>query len=103
MCLLISFLFITGTSYADTALKKLGRGLANAVTCPIEIPYRISEVNEDSGPLAAFTWGVLDGIFRMTMRLVVGAYEIVSFPIPFPAHYEPIIDDPEFFLSESMY
>jgi putative exosortase-associated protein (TIGR04073 family) len=102
LCLL-SVLFISGTSYADTALKKLGRGMANVLTCPIELPYRIGQANEESGPFAAFTWGALDGFFRMTMRFIVGMYEIGTFPIPFPQHYEPIIDDPEFFLEENMF
>jgi len=99
---IISILF-TGSAYADTMLKKLGRGMANVITCPLEVPYRMSETNEESGPFAAFTWGILDGFFRTGMRLVVGGYEILTFPIPFPWDYKPIIDDPEFFLEDGLY
>ncbi|MGB2705305.1 MAG: exosortase system-associated protein, TIGR04073 family [Candidatus Omnitrophota bacterium] len=99
---LIAILFAS-SAYADTMLKKLGRGAANIITCPLEIPYRIGRANEESGPFAAFTWGILDGFCRTAMRFIVGGYEVISFPIPFPPNYEPIIDDPEFFLEEGMY
>ncbi len=100
---IIAILFISSASYADTPLKKLGRGLSNVITCPIELPYRIGQANEESGPFAAFTWGVLDGVTRAAMRLVVGGYEIVTCLIPLPLYYEPIIDDPEFFLEDGIF
>ena len=100
---IIAILFMSSASYADTPLKKLGRGLSNLITCPIELPYRIGRVNEESGPIAAFTWGVLDGFTRAAMRLLVGGYETLTFPIPFPQYYEPIIDDPEFFLEDGIF
>jgi len=99
----IALLFISSASHADTPVKKLGRGIANIFTCPIELPYRIGQANEEDGPFAAFTWGILEGICRTGMRLVVGVYEVISFPIPFPAYYEPIIDDPEFFLEDGIF
>ena len=99
---LIAILFAS-SAYADTPLKKLGRGMANIITCPIEIPYRIGRANEESGPFAAFTWGVLDGFFRTAARMLVGGYEVITFPLPFPSDYRPIIDDPEFFLEEGIY
>ncbi len=96
-------LLFASSAYADTMLKKLGRGLANIITCPVELPYRMGQANEESGPLAACTWGVLDGFFRTAARMIVGGYEVISFPIPFPSDYRPIIDDPEFFLQDGIY
>ena len=101
--LLLTIIFMCESSHADNALKKLGRGVANVVTCPIEIVYRIGEVNKEDGPIAAFTWGILNGIWRTGVRAVAGAYEIVTFPIPFPKSYKPIVDDPEFFLNEGLF
>jgi len=101
--IVIISLFAASSAYADTMLKKLGRGLANIITCPIELPHRIGQANDESGPFAACTWGVLDGFFRMGMRFVVGGYEVITFPVPVPPDYEPIIDDPEFFLEEGIY
>jgi len=97
---ILAILLVSGTAYADNALKKLGRGIANVVTCPFEILYRIGEVNEESGPLAAFTWGVLDGFWRMGVRAVAGVYEVVTFPLPVPKGYRPVVDDPEFFMED---
>jgi len=88
---------VTSLLFADDALKKLGRGTANVATCPIEIVYRIGEANKESGPFAAVTWGLVNGVWRTVVRAVVGVYEIVSFPVPIPADYKPVIDDPEFF------
>ena len=99
----IASLLFVSSAHADTMLKKLGRGLANIITCPLELPYRIGRANEENGPFAAFTWGVLDGLCRIGARLIVGGYEVISFPIPFPADYRPVIDDPEFFLEEGLY
>ena len=36
-------------------------------------------------------------------RAVVGAYEVVTFPIPLPSDYEPILTDPEFFGEEALF
>lgn len=94
---ILAILVVSSAAYADNAIKKLGRGAANVLTCPIELIYRIGEANEESGPFAAMTWGILNGFWRMGVRGVVGMYEVVTFPIP---TYNPIVDDPEFFLED---
>jgi putative exosortase-associated protein (TIGR04073 family) len=96
---ILAVLLISSTAHAD-ALRKLGRGIANVITCPFEIIYRIGEANDENGPLAAFTWGTLNGLWRMCVRGVVGVYETVTFGIPLPEEYRPIIDDPEFFMED---
>lgn len=99
----IAILFTASAAHAETMLKKLGRGMANVLTCPVEIFYRIGEANAESGPIAGITWGLLNGFYRMGTRGLVGAYEVVTFPIPFPRNYKPIIDDPEFFFEEGLF
>lgn len=94
---------ISSLSYADTPLKKLGRGVANIVSCPMEIINRVHLANEESGPLAGYTWGLLDGIYRTGLRALTGAYEVISFPFPLPKDYKPIITDPEFFFEEGVW
>lgn len=95
---LVVVLLFSGTSYADNALTKLGRGVCNVITCPFEIIHRMGEANDERGPFAGLTWGLLDGIYKMGLRAIVGVYEVATFPIPLPAGYAPIITDPEFFL-----
>ncbi|MCX5678475.1 MAG: exosortase system-associated protein, TIGR04073 family [Candidatus Omnitrophica bacterium] len=81
-------------------LRKLGRGLANCLTFPIEIPNRISDVNNSDGPMAAVTYGLVKGTVMSLFRAMIGAYEVLTFPIPFPGGYRPIIKDPEFILED---
>lgn len=45
----------------------------------------------------AFFGGVPKGLLMMGARIVVGAYELATFPIPAPKGYEPILQ-PEFVL-----
>ena len=99
------FLFIigsTGIAHCDDALKKLGRGACNVVTCPLEITNQIQKTNNSDGPMAAFTWGVLKGVGMIALRGVVGVYEVATFPIPIPACYKPILTDPEFFFEDQI-
>lgn len=81
----------------DGAWKKLGRGFCNLVTFPFELPNQISRVNNSDGPMAAFTWGLIKGVGMTCFRALVGAYEVISFPVGIPADYQPILTDPEFF------
>ena len=80
------------------ALRKLGRGLSNCLTFTIEIPNQISKANNSDGPIAALTYGVTKGIVMGIFRAVIGAYEVITFPIPLPEWYRPILTDPEFML-----
>ena len=91
------FSFTSLYTYADTPIKKLGRGVCNFFTSPLEITKGIQDVYNESGIFAAFTWGILRGFFNTGVRAVVGVYEVFTFPIPFPKDYEPILTDPEFF------
>jgi putative exosortase-associated protein (TIGR04073 family) len=78
-------------------IEKLGRGVANVVTCPLELIKGMDDVKQESGLFAAVTWGILQGTFNIVKRAVVGVYEIVTFPVPLPKDYAPILTDPEFF------
>ena len=91
--------FIQSDCFAqNNMLRKLGRGLANVGTSAIEIPKSVQDKFYEEGPVAACSWGLLDGVYKFVVRTAVGVYEIVSFPIPFPADYAPIVE-PEFLFS----
>jgi putative exosortase-associated protein (TIGR04073 family) len=91
----------TAESYSDTAVKKLGRGIANVATCPFELTNQMQRVNNTEGPFAGATYGALKGVAMIGVRAVVGAYEIATFLIPLPRGYKPILKDPEFFFEET--
>jgi len=87
----------------ENAWKKLGRGLCNVVTFPFELPSQISKANISDGPMAAMTWGVVKGLGMTAFRALVGVYEVVSFPVPVPDGYKPILTDPEFFFEDQIW
>ena len=102
--LILSMLFaLTTLGYCDDPVKKLGRGICNVVTCPFELVAQPADVANSDGPFAAATYGVLKGIGMTVVRGMVGAYEIVTFPVPLPKDYKPILTDPEFFFEESIW
>lgn len=88
-------------AYCGGPVEKLGRGIANVLTFPFEIPHQISETNNQNGLTAALSYGVLNGIFMAGVRALAGVYEIATFPIPAPGSFGPILTDPEFFFSKS--
>ncbi len=86
----------------NDAWKKLGRGVCNIATFPLELPSQISKTNITDGPMAALTWGLLKGVGMTGLRALVGVYETITFPMPIPEGYEPILADPEFFFEDQI-
>ena len=62
--------------------RKLSRGLGNMVFSPMEYATRWRYTNAESGPLAAISDAAIEGSKRSVVRLVTGAYEILTFPFP---------------------
>jgi putative exosortase-associated protein (TIGR04073 family) len=102
LAVIMAFVFFAGAAYAgdNGPVTKLGRGIANMATCPLEIIAGIKRsTDEDGGLLAGVTVGLLKGTINTVKRAVVGVYETASFPIP---SYDPIITDPVFFFGEEL-
>ncbi|MGA2220844.1 MAG: exosortase system-associated protein, TIGR04073 family [Verrucomicrobiia bacterium] len=77
------------------ALRKLGRGCSNLLFGVVEMPNQVTKVTSDKGGAAGVTYGIGKGLVRWFGREVVGVYEIVTFPVPFPHGYKPVMT-PEF-------
>jgi putative exosortase-associated protein (TIGR04073 family) len=78
-----------------TCLRKLQRGFLNVALCPFDISNELSkEVRNDTIPPSWFA-GLGRGACYMVGRALVGVYEMVTFPIPYPAKYKPVLS-PEF-------
>lgn len=86
---------ITSACYAQDMTRKLGRGVGNILTGWIELPKNIYDTSMESNVFAGITLGTAKGIGMTVMRTVVGAYETVTFPVPLPEDYKPIVE-PEF-------
>ena len=77
-------------------IRKLGRGLANVVTAPLELFVAIQDIGSHEGPIAGIFVGTLYGAAAVIEREAAGLVEIVTFPVPLPnAGFEPIVE-PEF-------
>jgi putative exosortase-associated protein (TIGR04073 family) len=87
----------------DNAMTKLGRGIANMVTFPLEVPEQIAKTNNSDGPFAGYTVGLLKGFGCALGRACVGVYEAATFLIPYPKDFKPVLKDPEYFLENSNY
>jgi putative exosortase-associated protein (TIGR04073 family) len=87
----------------DNPMTKLGRGVANMVTFPLEVPEQICRTNNSDGPVAGYTVGVLKGFGMAIGRACVGIYEAATFLIPYPKGFKPVMKDPEYFLETSNY
>ena len=86
---------------AGGAVTKLGRGAVNTVTGWVEVPKRIHETSQRSGPWAGLTWGLLRGLGYGFIRTAGGVYEVVTFPFPAPPGYRPVMRPEYVFLPDT--
>ena len=78
-----------------TCLRKLQRGFLNVALSPFELSNELSkEVRNDTLP-PSWVAGLGRGSIYTVGRALVGVYEMVTFPIPYPAKYKPVLS-PEF-------
>lgn len=96
------FLILETTSaYCETPqFRKFRRGFCNLCTFYLEIGYRMEEEGKRGGLGQAATIGLAKGVGMAGVRALAGVYEVATFPVPFPARYEPVLNDPEFFWAE---
>ena len=76
---------------SQNAGRKLGRGVANLLFGIVEVPNQVTQTTADRGGAAGSTFGLGKGIMRWVGRELIGAYEIVTFPVPLPSGYKPIM------------
>ena len=74
---------------------KFVRGVANLATGWVEIPKQIYVVGTSEGWVAGALRGPFDGLGMFAARTIAGAYEILTFPIPVPPNYQPMLS-PEY-------
>ncbi|MCH2174096.1 MAG: exosortase system-associated protein, TIGR04073 family [Lentisphaeria bacterium] len=66
-------------SMDHTPTRKLGRGISNILFGILEVPYTMVQVDREYGGAAGFTWGLIKGVKRFVIRVVVGVYEVFTF------------------------
>ena len=93
--MLVLLLASAAPAEAQTATRKFLRGLASMTTAFLEVPGNMVAETNDRGAAGGIPLGFAIGCGMIVPRVLVGVYEFVSAPFPFPAHYEPILK-PEF-------
>lgn len=79
------------------AFGKLGRGVGNFLGGWLEIPVEIEDHYAPKDPLPTFVTGLAVGAFKGVVRTGVGVYEALTFVIPYPEHYEPVLPPVRYF------
>lgn len=87
----IGFLLVHGNVYAG-AFVKLGRGLTNVITSPVELVYQPFHLAQTNNLMVAWIGGIPKGILFIPIRAAVGLYDTVTFPIPYPKQYGPLME-----------
>ena len=73
------------------AFGKLGRGAGNTLTGWLEVPLAVKERYVSRDPVTTFVTGTAIGLAKGVTRTLVGVYEVVTFLIPYPDKFTPIL------------
>ncbi|MEW6170275.1 MAG: exosortase system-associated protein, TIGR04073 family [Candidatus Omnitrophota bacterium] len=87
-------------AYAQSPIIKLGRGLTNTASGWLELVKQPYETTKAENLLAGLTVGILKGVGMGLVRTGVGIYELITFPIPAPKGFEPLLQ-PEYVFNGS--
>jgi len=79
------------------AFTKLGRGVSNALFGWLEVPLNVHKRYTTTDTVGSGLTGVATGLFKGAVRMGVGVYETVTFFLPYPEHFEPILPTLEYF------
>jgi len=75
--------------------KKFARGFVNAVTGWAELPKQVYLKTRQGPAVIGTVRGVVEGVGMGFARTTAGFYDIATFPLPLPWHYEPLFE-PEY-------
>ena len=81
------FFFATPLVMADDPIHKAGRGVVNVLTGWIEIPKQLHLGSREDNPVTGVAMGIGKGVSLTVLRMAVGAYEAVTFALPYPRGY----------------
>ncbi len=75
---------------------KLGRGVLNVVSSPVEVARTIHVDSEVHGKGYGWTAGLVKGLGRTFVRLGAGVVDLVTFPFDFPDDNKAPLIEPEY-------
>ncbi len=71
-------------AWAQDPLPKAGRGAVNVLTSWIELPKQMHLGRQEEHPIIGIGQGLFRGTSLALLRIGVGLYEALTFPIPYP-------------------
>ena len=84
-------------SGVSLALEKLGRGVSNVACGWLEIPLTIGKRYAPADAGTSLVVGTITGLIKGIIRTGVGAYEALTFFLPLPENFAPILPTLEYF------
>lgn len=78
-------------TYARGFTRKLGRGIANIFTAPLELIRVPTLVAHKEGGVAGLSVGIVRGAWSGLVREAAGWVEVLTFPIGIPRDFEPLV------------
>jgi putative exosortase-associated protein (TIGR04073 family) len=78
---------------ADDMGDKFGRGFANMTMGVVELPANVCDQVKQRG-WSGYPIGFFKGIAMIPVRTLAGVYETLTFYVPFPDGYKPVMQPP---------
>ena len=96
VCVVASMILnIASVCYAQNMGRKLCRGVANIATGWIEIPKNMYDTSIKENIVTGLTLGAVKGAAMTFVRTGFGIYDTLTFLLPIPEGYNPLLE-PEF-------
>ena len=74
-------------AWAQDPIHKMGRGVVNVLTGWIEIPKQMFSGAHQDNQIMGAARGLVNGAGMGLLRIGVGLFEAVTFPIPYPKDF----------------
>ncbi len=100
VCFLSQQSFAAELALQGTAERKFQRGLINTFFAPVELSSALAD-DRAQGEQLVPAWignGVFRGLYFTALRAFSGLWDLLTFPIPRPAQYKPLLRYREFAL-----
>ena len=91
----LALLAAPAAGWAQDPLHKAGRGVVNVLTGWIEIPKQIHLGSQEENPVTGLGFGIAKGVGLTVLRIAVGVYEAVTFPVAYPKDFASPYDGME--------